>query len=87
MRKNIERVREVRESVGPDFPIMIDCYMALVRSPPLAPSLFFWRPHSLSRSLFLSLSLYLLLSLSCFVLCRFSDPRFSLHSTDAVLHN
>lgn len=30
MRKNIERVRQVRESVGPDFPIMIDCYMSLV---------------------------------------------------------
>jgi len=29
MRKNIERVRQVRESVGPDFPIMIDCYMSL----------------------------------------------------------
>ena len=29
MRKNIERVKEVRELVGPDFPIMIDCYMAL----------------------------------------------------------
>ncbi|KAL6075663.1 L-rhamnonate dehydratase [Balamuthia mandrillaris] len=29
LRKNIERVKEVRESVGPDFPLMIDCYMAL----------------------------------------------------------
>jgi L-rhamnonate dehydratase len=29
MRANIERIKAVRESVGPDFPIMIDCYMAL----------------------------------------------------------
>jgi len=29
MRKNIQRIAEVRESVGPDFPLMIDCYMAL----------------------------------------------------------
>jgi len=29
MRKNIQRIKEVRESVGPDFPIMLDCYMAL----------------------------------------------------------
>ena len=29
MRANIERVKAVRESVGPDFPIMIDCYMSL----------------------------------------------------------
>lgn len=29
MRKNVARVKEVREMVGPDFPIMIDCYMAL----------------------------------------------------------
>jgi L-rhamnonate dehydratase len=28
-RKNIQRVEEVRKSVGTDFPIMIDCYMAL----------------------------------------------------------
>mgnify|MGYP000060359117 CR=1 FL=1 len=29
MRKNLQRIKEVRESVGPDFPIMVDCYMAL----------------------------------------------------------
>jgi len=29
MKKNIQRVKEVRDSVGPDFPIMIDCYMSL----------------------------------------------------------
>lgn len=29
MRKNIECVRKHRESVGPDFPLMIDCYMSL----------------------------------------------------------
>ena len=29
MRANLERVKAVRASVGPDFPIMIDCYMAL----------------------------------------------------------
>jgi len=29
LRKNVEAIRRVRESVGPDFPIMIDCYMAL----------------------------------------------------------
>lgn len=29
MRKNIEQVKQVRESVGPDFPVMIDCYMSL----------------------------------------------------------
>jgi L-rhamnonate dehydratase len=28
-RKNIEDIRQKRESVGPDFPLMIDCYMAL----------------------------------------------------------
>lgn len=29
LRKNVARVAEVRASVGPDFPLMIDCYMAL----------------------------------------------------------
>eukprot|EP01121_Diplochlamys_sp_Union-15-3_P007891 TRINITY_DN2045_c0_g1_i1.p1 TRINITY_DN2045_c0_g1~~TRINITY_DN2045_c0_g1_i1.p1 ORF type:complete len:402 (+),score=86.38 TRINITY_DN2045_c0_g1_i1:89-1294(+) len=29
LKKNVARVKEVRESVGPDFPIMIDCYMSL----------------------------------------------------------
>jgi L-rhamnonate dehydratase len=29
MRANIEHIKRVRESVGPDFPLMIDCYMAL----------------------------------------------------------
>lgn len=29
MRANIERIKAVRESVGPDFPIMVDCYMSL----------------------------------------------------------
>ncbi len=29
MKKNIEKIKEVRESVGPDFPIMVDCYMSL----------------------------------------------------------
>ena len=29
MRKNIECIRKHRESVGPDFPLMIDCYMSL----------------------------------------------------------
>ncbi|KAI5789305.1 enolase C-terminal domain-like protein [Pyronema domesticum] len=29
LRKNIEFLRKHRESVGPDFPIMVDCYMAL----------------------------------------------------------
>ena len=29
MRKNIERVKSVRDSVGAEYPLMIDCYMAL----------------------------------------------------------
>ncbi|KAJ7593843.1 enolase C-terminal domain-like protein [Mycena floridula] len=29
LRKNIEFLRKHRESVGPDFPIMVDCWMAL----------------------------------------------------------
>jgi len=29
MRKNLARIKEVRESVGPNFPIMVDCYMSL----------------------------------------------------------
>lgn len=29
MRKNLERIKQVRASVGPDYPIMIDCYMSL----------------------------------------------------------
>eukprot|EP01114_Cavostelium_apophysatum_P014321 TRINITY_DN3682_c0_g1_i1.p1 TRINITY_DN3682_c0_g1~~TRINITY_DN3682_c0_g1_i1.p1 ORF type:complete len:428 (-),score=87.41 TRINITY_DN3682_c0_g1_i1:17-1300(-) len=29
LKKNFERVREVRELIGPDFPLMIDCYMSL----------------------------------------------------------
>jgi len=29
LRKNIARVREARNLVGPDFPLMIDCYMSL----------------------------------------------------------
>ncbi len=29
MRKNIEHIKRVRESVGTDFPLMIDCYMSL----------------------------------------------------------
>ena len=29
MRKNVELVKSMREKVGPDFPLMIDCYMAL----------------------------------------------------------
>jgi len=29
LRKNVERIRQARESVGPDFPLMIDCYMSL----------------------------------------------------------
>jgi L-rhamnonate dehydratase len=29
LRKNIEFLRKHRESVGPDFPLMVDCYMAL----------------------------------------------------------
>ena len=29
MRKNIDSVRYWREKVGPDFPLMLDCYMAL----------------------------------------------------------
>ena len=29
MRMNIERIKAVRASVGPDFPLMIDCYMSL----------------------------------------------------------
>ncbi|KAF7517012.1 hypothetical protein G7054_g13948 [Neopestalotiopsis clavispora] len=29
LRKNIEFLRKHRESVGPDFPIMVDCYMSL----------------------------------------------------------
>ena len=29
MRKNIERIKAAREAVGPDFPLMIDCYMSL----------------------------------------------------------
>jgi L-rhamnonate dehydratase len=35
MRANIEQIKKVREAVGPDFPLMIDCYMALtVRAVP-----------------------------------------------------
>ncbi|KAF8603513.1 enolase C-terminal domain-like protein [Ceratobasidium sp. AG-I] len=29
MRKNYEELKKHRESVGPDFPIMVDCYMSL----------------------------------------------------------
>jgi L-rhamnonate dehydratase len=29
LRKNIEFLRKHREAVGPDFPLMVDCYMAL----------------------------------------------------------
>ncbi|KAK6330042.1 hypothetical protein TWF718_003470 [Orbilia javanica] len=29
LRKNIEFLRKQREAVGPDFPIMVDCYMSL----------------------------------------------------------
>ena len=29
MKANIERIKAVRASVGPDFPLMIDCYMSL----------------------------------------------------------
>ncbi len=29
MRKNVAKIAETRESVGPDFPLMIDCYMSL----------------------------------------------------------
>ncbi|CAC9892542.1 unnamed protein product [Aureobasidium pullulans] len=29
MRKNIEYLTEMRESVGPDFPLMVDCWMSL----------------------------------------------------------
>ena len=29
LRKNVERVRANREAVGPEFPLMIDCYMSL----------------------------------------------------------
>src|ERR1700694_4694132 len=32
LKKNIERVKEVRESVGDDFSLSIDCYMALTVS-------------------------------------------------------
>jgi len=31
-RKNVQRIKEARESVGPDFRLMIDCYMALTVS-------------------------------------------------------
>ncbi|MDQ3687965.1 MAG: L-rhamnonate dehydratase [Acidobacteriota bacterium] len=29
LRRNVEHVAEMREKVGPDFPLMLDCYMAL----------------------------------------------------------
>jgi len=29
MRGNIERLKQVREKIGPDFPLMVDCYMSL----------------------------------------------------------
>jgi L-rhamnonate dehydratase len=29
LRKNVEYLRKQRESVGPDFPLMVDCYMSL----------------------------------------------------------
>jgi L-rhamnonate dehydratase len=29
LRRNVERVAAVRDAVGPDFPIMLDCYMSL----------------------------------------------------------
>lgn len=29
LKKNVETIRKARESVGPDFPLMIDCYMSL----------------------------------------------------------
>lgn len=32
MKANIEHIKRVREAVGPDFPLMIDCYMALTVS-------------------------------------------------------
>jgi L-rhamnonate dehydratase len=28
-KKNVETIKNARESIGPDFPLMIDCYMAL----------------------------------------------------------
>jgi len=28
-KKNVETIKKARESIGPDFPLMIDCYMAL----------------------------------------------------------
>jgi len=32
LRKNVAHVAKIRESVGPDFPLMIDCYMSLTVS-------------------------------------------------------
>ncbi|CAF3938206.1 unnamed protein product [Rotaria magnacalcarata] len=29
MKRNIQRIKEIREAVGDDFPLMIDCYMSL----------------------------------------------------------
>ncbi len=29
LRMNVEFFKKARESVGPDFPLMLDCYMAL----------------------------------------------------------
>ena len=29
LRKNLAFLKETRESLGPDFPLMVDCYMAL----------------------------------------------------------
>jgi L-rhamnonate dehydratase len=29
LRKNVTAVKNARESVGPDFPLMLDCYMSL----------------------------------------------------------
>lgn len=32
MRKNIEHIKRMRAAVGPDFPLMVDCYMSLTAS-------------------------------------------------------
>ena len=48
LRKNVDAVRKARDSVGPDFPLMIDCYMSLVRT-------LFQLTSSLSLSAYISL--------------------------------
>jgi hypothetical protein len=72
LKKNVESVRRARESVGDDFPLMIDCYMSLVCNPTHLHSPFLPLP-------FPPLSPPLLVNLP--------DHFLSFHFKDCTLHN